>query len=404
MTMLRRLYVDREISPWTVSYLVGISSALSGFAQFSYNPILPQVQQELQTSLYWVNMTVTVFTVSMAVMQLVFGMIADRKGRRIALLIGMSLYVVASFGAAFSETVVTLLVYRIIQGMGAAGIPVVAAAVIGDLFEGASRSKAMGNYQLIMALSPALGPLIGGIIGARYSYWGVFLFLALIGLILLAANFFWLKESKSVTKTGHKFSLYSFKVFIQHRKGAAVMLIGGVQAFAATILMVFMPNMFHNIFAASPEMIGLSFLLMSSSFMISVKFSGLLERKWGIEKAFVFGCWMNALSIILCSMFMMSSLSAAILLFCFYGSTFALAMPAAATMITGIFPEDRATAIAVYNVCRNIGMAVAPMLGAALYITNSTLVLLGVTALIYALGVGIGGYVVVSRSVHGQIH
>ncbi|WP_186445908.1 MFS transporter [Paenibacillus cremeus] len=388
MTIINRLHVDRDMNPRVALYLVSSSSLLSGFAQFSYNPILPQVQQELQTSLYWVNMTVTVFTVAMAMMQLVFGVIADRKGRRSVLLVGMCVFVLASFGAAIAHSVMTLILYRMLQGVGAAAIPVVTAAVIGDLFEGDQRTKAMGNYQLIMALSPAIGPLIGGIIGASFGYWGIFLFIAMAGLLMLSANFVWLKESKSTNQKSQGSPVKRFKAVLQERKSTAVMLIGGAQAFSSSIVMVFIPNIFHDHFALSPAITGLSFFLMSLSFMISVKMAEFLEQRWGIAKSFIFGCWMNVVSLILFSLLVASSPSIAIMLFCFYGVTYALAMPPAITILTGLFPEDRATAVAVYNVCRNIGMALGPLAGAMFYMTNSTFVLFGATALIYGVSVG----------------
>lgn len=374
-------------------YLVGITSLISGFAQFFYNPILPLVQSEFKTTLYWVNLTVTIYTISMASMQLVFGSLADLKGRRGTLLIGLTLFVLASFGAAFAKSIYTLLIFRAIQGMGAAAVPVVAAAVIGDLFLGKERTKAMGTYQVILALTPAIGPLIGGIIGGKYGYFGVFLFLALSGTVLLFANFVWLKESKPDSSVAAvKFSVNTFKVFLIHRKSRAIILIGLVQAFASTVVLIFIPTIFHQHFRVTPEIIGTSFLLMSICFIISLKTGVMLEHSWGIERSFIFGCWMNALSLVFIALFVWISLPLGILLFCLFGATYGMSMPPPLTMLAELFNDDRATAIAFYNLCRNVGMALGPIIGAWLYFTKSTFLLFGTVVIIYGIGIVISQY------------
>ncbi|MFC5449836.1 MFS transporter [Paenibacillus aestuarii] len=388
-----RLEAKGTINAKLALYLVGVTCLISGFAQFFYNPILPFVQAELQTTLTWVNLTVTVYTVSMACMQVVFGSVADRRGRRRALLIGLTLFVIASFGAAFAKSIYALLIARALQGMGAASVPVVAAAVIGDLFEGKERTKAMGTYQVIMALAPAIGPLIGGIIGGNYGYFGVFLFLALTAVILLLANAVWLKESKpNITADAARLSVKSFKVFLIRRKSRAIMLIGLTQAFSSTILMVFIPTIFSQYFKATPGIIGASFLLMSLCFIISLKAGHKLEHLWGAEKSFVYGCWLNAVSVVLFAFVIWVSLPFGILLFCFYGATYGISMPPPLTMLTELFKEERATAVSIYNLCRNAGMALAPMIGALLYSSQSTWLLFGTVFVVYGIGISLCRY------------
>jgi multidrug resistance protein len=379
-------------------YLVCVTCLISGFAQFIYNPILPLVRAELKTTLFLVNLTVTGYTVSMAFMQLVFGSIADRKGRRRALIIGLILFVLASFGAAFSHSIYVLLLARAIQGMGAAAIPVVAAAVIGDLFEGAERTRAMGIYQVFMALAPAIGPLIGGILGGKYGFFGVFLFLSLTSAILLLANMVWLRESKpDVSSDAVRISIRTFKNFLILRKSRAIMLIGLVQALASTVVLVFIPTIFSSRFRADPQTIGASFLLMSLCFIVSLKVGEKLERSWGAEKSFMFGCWMNAMSVVLCACLSWFSLPAGMLLFCFFGAAYGISLPPPLTMLTGIFNEERATAISLYNLCRNAGMALGPMIGSLLYDAQSAWLLFGVVFIVYSLGIMIGRQLLQSK-------
>ncbi|WP_248930635.1 MFS transporter [Paenibacillus hamazuiensis] len=382
--------VDTKTNKRFILFLLGITSLVNGFAQFFYNPILPLVQAEFKTTLYWVNFTVTMFTVSMAIMQVVFGSMADRKGRRRALLIGVFLFVLGSFGAAFAKSILVLLIARVVQGMGAAAVPVVAAAVIGDLFEGQERTKAMGTYQVIMALTPAIGPLIGGIVGGKFGVFGVFLFLAIAGIIILMANALWLGESKPPLESATaKFSIRSFTIFWVHRKSRAIMLIGFVQAFASTIVLVFIPNILQHYFNASPEITGASFLFMSLCFILSLKVGERLQLAWGTERSFILGCWLNAMSLVFFGLFIWISMPLAIVLFCWFGATYGISFPPPLTMLTELFDEERAVAVSLYNLCRNAGVAVGPIVGAMLYSTHSDLILFGAAAAVYGLAIAI---------------
>ena len=66
--------------------------------------------------------------------------------------------------------------FRAVQAIGIAAIPVVSATIIGDLFEGKERVEAMSLYQMLLALAPAIAPLIGGYLGSINGHLSVFLF------------------------------------------------------------------------------------------------------------------------------------------------------------------------------------------------------------------------------------
>jgi DHA1 family bicyclomycin/chloramphenicol resistance-like MFS transporter len=378
-------------------YLLSTSSLISGFSQFSYNALLPQVQEQLHTSIYWVNMTVTVPTLAMALMQIVFGSMADRQGRRRALLIGMILFVIGSIGASFANSIVILLIFRTIQGIGASAIPVVAAAMISDLFEGRERTKAMELYQLILALTPAVGPMIGGVLGGQFGYVSIFYFLAIMGAILLTANWFWLKESRPESAAVTKISINTYKMFLVHPKSRALLLLGVKQALASSAVLVFIPIIFHSQFGTTPETTGIAFLLLALSFVISMKFAGKLEKKWGSEKIFIIGCWLNVFSLLLFIGIEMISLPMAFVLVCIFGATYGMAMPPPLTILAGLFSEERATAIALYNLCRFVGMAVGPMLGAFLYTSGSAFLLYFINMLLYGIGIVISQHLLFQK-------
>ena len=85
--------------------------------------------------------------------------------------------------------------FRAVQAIGIAAIPVVSATIIGDLFEGKERGEAMSLYQMLLALAPAMAPLIGGYLGSINGHLSVFL-LSTLGIILLIINISLLPETR----------------------------------------------------------------------------------------------------------------------------------------------------------------------------------------------------------------
>jgi len=163
-----------------ITYLVSFAAFFGPFTQSIYTPLLPQVKQQFHTSEYGVNLTISIFTFVMAFMQIVYGPLVDNLGRKKILLPGIALYIVASMGAAYANSIGLLLVCRVLQAGGIAVGSVVATTVIGDLYEGAPRGRAMGTFQMLVALGPAVGPVIGGFVGQFFGFHGVFWVLAFL--------------------------------------------------------------------------------------------------------------------------------------------------------------------------------------------------------------------------------
>ena len=90
-------------------------------------------------------------------MQLIYGPLIDTKGRKSVLIPSLIISTIGSIGCAFSPNVY-LFLFRAVQAIGIAAIPVVSATIIGDLFEGKERGEAMSLYQMLLALAPAIGP------------------------------------------------------------------------------------------------------------------------------------------------------------------------------------------------------------------------------------------------------
>ncbi|MGF2949953.1 multidrug effflux MFS transporter [Microbacterium alcoholitolerans] len=174
--------------------------ALTAFGPISldvYLPSLPQLGTDLGASESLTQFTMSACMIGLALGQLLWGPISDRYGRRMPLILAISGFAITSVLCAFAPTIEALIGIRIVQGLcGAAGM-VIARAVVHDLFSGAEAIAAYSTLAAVMGAAPVLAPLVGGAI-ATFSDWrGVFIALAVIGLLLLAVAVFGVPETLS---------------------------------------------------------------------------------------------------------------------------------------------------------------------------------------------------------------
>ncbi len=160
---------------------LAILSALMAFTSLStdiYLPAMPLMASELQGD---IELTITGFLIGFALAQLVWGPISDAIGRRRPLFIGMLLFIIGSAGCALSTDIQQIVFWRVFQAFGACTGPMLARAMIRDLFARTRAAQMLSTLTIIMAIAPIVGPLAGGQIIKITSWHAIFWLLAVIG-------------------------------------------------------------------------------------------------------------------------------------------------------------------------------------------------------------------------------
>ena len=160
---------------------LAILSALMAFTSLStdiYLPAMPLMASELQGD---IELTITGFLIGFALAQLVWGPISDAIGRRRPLFIGMLLFIIGSAGCALSTDIQQIVFWRVFQAFGACTGPMLARAMIRDLFARTRAAQMLSTLTIIMAIAPIIGPLAGGQIIKITSWHAIFWLLAVIG-------------------------------------------------------------------------------------------------------------------------------------------------------------------------------------------------------------------------------
>ena len=153
-----------------------------------YAPSLPHLPGYFGTSAETVQLTMALNMAAFAVAQLVWGPLSDRYGRRVVFLIGMTAFLFTALGAALSHSIGHLLAARILMGASASVEAVIVLAVIGDIYKSEDSAKIYAIYGMIIALVPAVGPIIGGFVFEWFGWQAnFFLLTAIIAAVLALA-------------------------------------------------------------------------------------------------------------------------------------------------------------------------------------------------------------------------
>jgi EmrB/QacA subfamily drug resistance transporter len=167
--------------------LVGVllSLFLSSLDQTIVSTALPRIVADLRgiELLAWVS---TSYLLASTAMVPIYGKLSDIYGRKIILLFGIVVFLIGSVLCGLAQTMLQLVIYRGIQGFGAAALTSSAFAIPADLFAPAERARYMGMFGAVFGLSSVIGPFVGGLLTDNISWHWVFFVNLPVGLVALA--------------------------------------------------------------------------------------------------------------------------------------------------------------------------------------------------------------------------
>lgn len=156
-----------RIPPWII--LMGALTAIAPLSIDMYLPAFPAIAADLHAT-GQVELTLAAFFIGVALGQLFYGPISDRFGRKPPLYVGLSLFVLASIGAAASQSIEALVAWRLLQGLSGCAGMVIARAIVRDRCAPQEAAKAFSLLMLVMGLAPILAPLLGSLL-LQFAGW-----------------------------------------------------------------------------------------------------------------------------------------------------------------------------------------------------------------------------------------
>lgn len=163
-----------------------IAAELGGFSRYSWI-----------FSAYLLMSTVTV---------LIYGKLADIFGRKPIFFIGLTIFLIGSLLCGFSTTMEQLIIYRLVQGLGAGAVMPIATTIVGDIYSTEERAKIQGYLSSVWGISAVSGPVIGGLI-VQYMDWKYVFWVNIpLGLLAMAGIYLFLQEPKMERKVSIDFA------------------------------------------------------------------------------------------------------------------------------------------------------------------------------------------------------
>lgn len=180
-------------------------AALSAFAPFStdiYLASMPTIQALFNTTTANVQLTLSLFFVTFALVQLGWGPLSDRVGRRPVIFMAVSIFVLASLWCANSQTISSLISARILQAIGACCGMVLALSIVKDRFQQQDEmARALSRVMSVLVVAPMVAPIIGSYLLAHFGWTSNFYFLAIYGTLLIIGACFIPESHPKVART-----------------------------------------------------------------------------------------------------------------------------------------------------------------------------------------------------------
>ena len=273
-------------------YLILILGSLAALGPFSIDMYLPgfdAIAKDLNTTVPKVSLSLSGFFIGISLGQLLYGPLLDKFGRKKPLYIGLIVYILASLGCLAVNDINQLIVLRFVQAIGSCATAVASVAMVRDLFAVKESPKVFASLMLVIAVSPMLAPTAGGYLIASFGWQYVFVFLALMGALLLAATYFFLPES--FKPDPH----YSLKPAPMAKKFLSVLVEPQFYTYALVTSLSFAglftyvsasPMIFMTLYGVSKTGYGWIFALLSVSFIGASQVNSLILR-WHTSKKII---------------------------------------------------------------------------------------------------------------------
>ncbi|MDR3485198.1 MAG: MFS transporter [Bradyrhizobium sp.] len=157
---------------------------------------LPAIARNLNAAFADIEWVVSAYVLTFAAFLMPAGALADRFGRRRLMIVGLTVFTLASLLCGLAPTALILNLARAVQGVGAALQLSAALAVLGHEFRGPERARAFGFWGTVIGVAVAVGPLVGGLITSAFGWRWAFLVNVPVGLALISLAVNAVQESK----------------------------------------------------------------------------------------------------------------------------------------------------------------------------------------------------------------
>ncbi|MGH7876233.1 MAG: multidrug effflux MFS transporter [Candidatus Dormibacteraceae bacterium] len=336
----------------------------------TYLPAFPTIARDFHVQPSQIQVTLSACMVGLAAGQVLAGPLSDTIGRRLPLLIGMAGFTGGSLLCAFAPSPFPLTALRLLQGLGGAAGIVIASAVVRDLYSGTALARFFSLLMLVSGLGPIAAPIVGGQLLRFTSWHGIFLGLALVGLVLFVGSARWLPETLPLEHRREgslRKVLATFGSLLSAPDFLAPALASGLATSVVFAYIAASPFVFQVLYGVSPQAFSLIFATNAFGVIVMSQINGRLVGRIQPHRLFVLGLIISGIGSLALLLVVVHGhlplLALAIPLF-FIVSTVGLTSPNGNAMALAGHPREAGSGAALLGLFRfGSGALVAPLVG-----------------------------------------
>lgn len=376
------------------------------------NVALPAIQRALGVTPANLEWTISAYVLALAALIVTGGTLGDRFGRRRVFLVGLAVFTMGSAACALARDDPQLILFRALQGAGAALMVPLTLSILVDAFPPAERPTAIGIWASVSGIGFGAGPIVGGLLIARLDWSAVFWVNVPIGIVAALLTFASVRESRDpgagaldpvgtvlvtaalflvtfalIETNAHPWlSVYTLSLFagaalalaafVVHERRRehpmvpselvlsgpfrAACLVYALAYFALAGTFFFATLYFQNVRGWSALRTGLSWIPLNLPFLAVAPLAGRIGRRFGTGPTSAVGLLAGALGIAaLARLDVDSPYLAAWPAYLLIGLGYGLAVPAVSAAAMGSIPAARAgVASGILNASRQVGAAI----------------------------------------------
>jgi DHA1 family bicyclomycin/chloramphenicol resistance-like MFS transporter len=278
--------------------------AIGPISMALYTPAMLTLADAFDTSYSAVKLTLTAYFAGFAVTQLICGPFSDAYGRKPVTLAFLTLYLISSVLATFAPTVEFMVFARALQGVGAAVGISVSRAIVRDQFTGQASAKIMNAVAMMLALGPAVSPMIGGFVLELFGWREIFWCMLIYGAVLMVSVVLFQVETNPNPGKHHLNPARLFTNYLsllKDRRFLAPSILIGCGLGNIYALAIVLPFVLMGEVGLSSFVFGLTMIIQSGSFIAGTIVTGRLLKKVEAHKLVPFGMTIWVIASILMS-------------------------------------------------------------------------------------------------------
>ncbi|MDM1044608.1 Bcr/CflA family multidrug efflux MFS transporter [Myroides sp. 1354] len=357
-------------------YLTGLS--IIGFlATDMYLPAFEQMRIDLDTTKSNISATLSLFLAGYAIAQLIWGPISDKVGKPKTILMGLCIFTLSSLAIYFTSNVTAFLILRLIQAIGVCAAAVSWQALVIERYPKAETNRVFATIMPLVALSPALAPLLGVYLLEHFGWRSIFITLAAIAVVLM---FYTLtlqgkKETKDATpKEKSQVKPLAYWTLLQSKAYVGNVMI---YAFCSAAFFAWLTGspFFLKEMGYSEGEIGFSFVPQTIAFLIGGFGYRTLSSKVEGTKLVAYFVFLFSIAIVITAflaVFTTPTLTSLLIPFCFMALANGACYPIVVAEALKLFPENSGKAAALQNTIQ-LGMCFIASAIVSLFSQNALL-------------------------------